>query len=316
MIPGVVGSSQYVLPLATVRSASFGGASAVAAPSPASDKNNYYAYNTNTNKVEVTNPFIANAYTDMADSTLQATTSTFNTITYENGRFFFTNFGNNRINTWVNPGDTISSITVTSTPRIIRWFPAMNAWVSIGNSGRVSTSTNGTTWTNRTAIGTLNLSAMATDGTTLVIAGGGGTMYSTVSTDPGSISWTTRTSSFGSTAIRSIEYKNGNWVATGSLGTVAYSTNGTSWTQKTTGAQTSGDSSDVMGAVYHMGRWVIVTSGTASSTNSYGIRSNTSDPSGSWTVVSSTLNSTTSRPFSDGKYVFWISDGGSMRYSR
>ena len=318
MIPGVVGSSQYVVPASSLKEVTFGNGTSVGVYQPTYNKVDYFVYDSTPSDLMDATPFPTSTFTDFDTATLNATTNNNNNAAYENGRFFYCNFGASRVYTFTTSSDSVASITVTGM-RAIKWFAPMSAWVGVGTSGAVATSTDGTTWTARTAIGTANLNTLETDGTTLVAAGATGTMYSTTSTLPGSISWTSRTSSFGTSAIRTITYSpintNSNkWVATGALGTVAYSINGTSWTQKSTGISAS---TDVMGAVYHMGRWVINNLvATASGSTAQVVRSNSNDPSGSWTVVSSAQPSDASRPFSDGKYIMWVTYGGKLRYAR
>jgi len=316
VIPGVVGSSQYVVPASSLKEVTFGDATSVGVYQVAYDKADYFVYDSIPSDLMDATPFVTNTFTDFDTATLNSTTNNNNNATYENGRFFFCNFGANAIYSFTNSSGTISTASVTGI-RVVKWVPQMSAWVGVGTSGAVATSTNGTTWTARTSAGTSNFNTLETDGTTLVAAGQNGVMYSTVSTNPASISWTVRTSSFGTNGIRTVRYSaistNSNrWVASGELGTVAYSTNGTTWTQKTTGISTS---VDAIGAVYHMGRW-IVNNVVASGNTAQVIRSNTNDPSGSWTVVSSTQPPNATRLFSDGKYIMWVTYGGKLRYSR
>ena len=314
MIPGVVGSSQYVVPLSSVKEVTFGNASSIGAVQPAYDKKDYFVWDTNTSRIRDAEPFPTNIWGNFS-TTLLSTTARNNNFTYENGRFFFCNAGGNRIYSFADISSSVTTTTVTS-PRMVKWFAPMNAWVCVGLAGAIYTSTNGTTWTSRAAQGANGLQAMATDGTTLVIAGASGGMYSTSSTDPASISWTSRTSSFGANNILSLHYSeastNSNkWMASGNAGTAAYSSNGTTWTQKATGAPAT---QVVAGLTYHMGRWICVTVATTNDT--YLLRSDTNDPSSTWTTVSSTETSEASRIFSDGKYILWSVTGGKLKYAR
>lgn len=315
MIPGVVGSSQYVVPLSSVKNIQYGSSStASGAVQPAYDKNDYFVWDAGTSRIRDAKPFPTSTWTDYS-GTLNSTTARNNNFTYENGRFFFCNAGGNVIYSF---SDISSSVTTTSVTgaRMVKWFPPMNAWVCVGLVGAIYTSTNGTTWTSRTAQGTDGLQAMATDGTTLVVAGGNGVMYSTTSTNPASISWTSRTSSFGTSNILSLHYaqqstNTNKWMATGAAGTAAYSSNGTTWTQKATGAPAT---QTVAGLTYHMGRWICVTVATTNTT--YLLRSDTNDPSSTWTTVSSTETAEAGKIFSDGKYVLWPVSGGKLKYAR
>lgn len=314
MIPGVSSSSQYVVPLSSVKDVTFGNSLSIGAVQPAYDKNNYFVWDTGVSKIRDASPFPTSTWTDFS-VVLNSTTARNNNLTYENGRFFFCNAGGNIIYSFANISSSITTTSVTGA-RMVRWFAPMNAWVCVGLSGAIYTSTDGTTWTSRTAQGTNGLQAMATDGTTLVVAGASGAMYSTTSTDPASISWTSRTSSFGATNIFSLHYSeqttNSNkWMASGALGTAAYSSDGTTWTQKATGAPAT---QTVAGLTYHMGRWICATVATTNTT--YLLRSDTNDPSSTWTTVSSTETAEASKLFSDGKYILWSADGGKLKYAR
>lgn len=99
-------------------------------------------------------------------------------------------------------------------------------------------------------------------------------IYST--TDPTGANWTARTSSFGASGtINEVVYGNGYFVAVGSNSKVAYSTDGTTWTQKTTGIT----STNVQSVVYHRGKFFII------GDDFLIYRSNTSDPSGTWSSM-------------------------------
>jgi frataxin-like iron-binding protein CyaY len=78
--------------------------------------------------------------------------------------------------------------------------------------------------------------------------------------------WTSRTSGFGANTIQSVSYGNGLWVAVGNNGTITTSTDGTTWT-----ARTSNMSTNTINAVeYANSIWVAVGDG-GGSTNTGGI---------------------------------------------
>ena len=314
MITGVVGSSQYVVPLSSVKEVTFGDSTSIGVVQPSSDKITYFVWDAGLYKIRDAQPFPTSAWTDFSGVINNVTNRNAN-FTYENGRFLFCAAGENKIFSFSNVSDSLNTVGITGA-NIARWFPPMNAWVAVGSTGRVWTSTDGTTWTSRTAPTSSNFVTLATDGTTLVAAGASGVMFSTTSTDPASITWTSRTSSFGTNGIRALHYSkettNSNkWMATGNAGTAAYSSDGTTWTQKTTGAPAT---QAVNGLTYHMGRWICVT--TATTNDTYILRSDTNDPSSTWTTVSSTQTAEASRIFSDGKYVLWSVIGGKLKYAR
>jgi len=154
-----------------------------------------------------------------------------------------------------------------------------NIYLAGGDGGKLATSTDGTTWTARTAnVSTNTIQAVAygngkyvvvtgyivnstqlgssTDGTTWtgqnpgmladiygvaygaglwVIAGGGGK----IRTSPDLVTWTARTSQFGTDIIYGLKYIDGVFVAVGDVGKVSTSTDGTTWTSRTSGFSTS-----------------------------------------------------------------------------
>jgi hypothetical protein len=312
VIPGIVGSSQYVVPFSSIKEVNFGQSTSSASIPPVSDGYNYVVYDQAQSDIMSATPYPNSTYSDVYTTQVTTTTNPQNYAKYENGSFFITNTVNLHIYKFETVGGTISTGTLTAGARTVRWFAPMNAWVAGGVGGRIWTSTDGTTWTLRTSPAAFNINGMATDGTTLAVGGASGNIWTTTSTDSAAISWTQRTSSFGTTDLSDMEYHGGNWVAIAEAGKVAYSTNATTWTQKTTGGSTS---KTCQGVTYHMGRWLIVTLGFLSN-NGETIRSNTSDPSGSWTVVTSNQNIQCTRIFSDGRYAFWTIGGGKLRYSR
>lgn len=142
-------------------------------------------------------------------------------------------------------------------------------YVTCGESNKVASSPDGVTWTQRTsglATGDIN-AAIYADGRFVVAGAGGGCAYSAngtswtvggaisgmttsglaygaglyvavgnlgqLLTSPTAVTWTSRTSSFGSSAMLSVVYGAGVFVATGDNGKIATSPNGITWTQRT-----------------------------------------------------------------------------------
>jgi len=62
---------------------------------------------------------------------------------------------------------------------------------------------------------------------------------SAVLTSPDAITWTTRTTTFGTTIVRSVAYGNGLWVAAGDTGQLRTSTDAITWTTQTSNFGTS-----------------------------------------------------------------------------
>jgi hypothetical protein len=114
-------------------------------------------------------------------------------------------------------------------------------WVAVGASGKIATSVNGTSWTQRTS-GTTNPLYSSAYGNGLYVVGGSGTPNIFTATNPTS-TWTGRTSTISSSGIiwlnDAIYYApdqaiwvigfDGQFTST-STGTLAYSTDGTTWT--------------------------------------------------------------------------------------
>lgn len=309
MITGVVGSSQYVVPFSSIKEVTFGQSTSVVSLPPVSDGYNFVVYDQAQSDIMSATPYPNSTYSDVYTTQVSSTTLSNSNSRYENGLFLITSSENSHIYTFQTVGGTITTSTVANA-RCVRWFAPMNAWVAAGNNGVFYTSTNGSSWTSRTVPAVFTINAMATNGTTLAVAGVSGDLYTTTSTNPASISWTSRTSSFGSTTIRDLEYHGGYWVAVADSGKVAYSTNATTWTQKATG---TGTEKNCFGVTYHMGRWLVIVNGPSSSGET--VRSDTTDPSGSWTIASSNEPACT-KISSDGRYAFWVVTGGKLRYTR
>ena len=143
---------------------------------------------------------------------------------------------------------------ITGSIQAIVWDGTNSKFIGVGSrsagSYRSMYSTNGTTWT-ASLTGSQQLNAVATNAGTTVAVGNSADMQT--STD-GGVTWTSQTSSFGSTTIRSVAYFNGIWFAGGDSGTLATSTDTINWTQRTS---TFG-SSAVKSFGYYNGKYYIV----------------------------------------------------------
>ena len=79
------------------------------------------------------------------------------------------------------------------------------------------------------------------------------------------LTWTQRTSSFGTTAIRALAYGGGQWVAVGDSGKLATSPDGVTWTQRTSSFGTTA----ILAVAYGGGQWVAAGNAGALATSSY-----------------------------------------------
>lgn len=146
-------------------------------------------------------------------------------------------------------------------------------WVAVGDGGDLATSesTTASSWTSRTSsFGATNINYVKADGQgTYVAVGDAGKL----ATSQDGITWTQRTSSFGTDIIRAVAYGNGYWVAVGAGPKLATSPDGITWTQRTHGFL-----STIQNIYYGNGLWVAISTGA--------IRTAT-DPTGTWTARTS-----------------------------
>lgn len=159
-----------------------------------------------------------------------------------------------------------------------------------GNSGKYLT-TNGTTaswgtiaqplnWTQRRNPANTNaLNVIQYNGSNLYVAAGS---TGILTTSPDGITWTDRTSGFGTDTIRSVGFGNGLWVAVGDTGKITTSTDGITWTARTANMGTN----TIYDVKYANGVWVAVGAGGGTS-NTGGITYSTDGIT--WTRKSQSL---------------------------
>lgn len=128
------------------------------------------------------------------------------------------------------------------------------------------------------AAATYAVNYIASDGTNFVAVGDNGYLYE--SSD--GITWTSRTSGFGSNDIDCVAFGNGLWVAVGQNGTIATSTDRVTWTTRTSNMSTN----QINFVAYVNSNWVAVGAG-GGTTNTGGVTY--SSDGITWTRVNQSL---------------------------
>jgi hypothetical protein len=189
-------------------------------------------------------------------------------------------------------GNTVKYLTTNGTAKSWGTVSQYALPSQTGNAGKFLT-TNGTSeswgtvaqpisWTPRfqpsSSIGAINV--IEYNGSNLwVMATTSGLLY----TSPDAITWTARTSQFGSNEIKSIVYANGLWVAVGGNSTISTSSDGITWTARTSNFAAN---QDINAVAYGNGVWVAVGQG-GGTTNTGGITYSTDGIT--WTRKSQSL---------------------------
>lgn len=192
----------------------------------------------------------------------------------------------------------------------VKWADVTTLPSQTGNSGKYLT-TNGTaaswgtagyTFTNRkgATLGANQIRGIAYNGSNLWVAvSNGGYLFSS----PNAITWTSRTSGFGSTDIRGVAYGNGLFVAYGSNGIITTSTDGTTWTARTSGFGTN----YIAYAVYSNSLWVAVGNGASAGTG--GITTSTDGLTWTKQTVPTPIGTYLNHVYYANGY--WVAVGGS-----
>jgi len=121
--------------------------------------------------------------------------------------------------TWTSPSSTLTSYAmnaVTATGDLI---------VIVGDHGTIFTSTNGSTWTQRTSGTTANLNDVVAGDSLYVLVGDAGL----IKTSTNGITWTTR-SSGTSQKLNGVTYDGTSYVVVGDSNVIITSTDGSTWT--------------------------------------------------------------------------------------
>lgn len=147
----------------------------------------------------------------------------------------------------------------------------LGTWVTVGASGKIASSTDGITWTQRTSqFSTSPISWVAYGGGTWVASGNAGKL----STSTDGVTWTAvapATSGWSTSyAVGNVAYGNGVWVGVNANGTVRTATDPTgAWTSRTNplGSRQHWCEYNPSLAIWSMGGESSSTAGMASSTN-------------------------------------------------
>jgi len=203
-------------------------------------------------------------------------------------------------------GTTWSSRT-SSTPNILNEVTYGNStFVLVGTTGTIITSSDGISWTSRTSGTSRSLEGITYGNSTFVVVGS-----ETILTSSDATTWTSRTSG---TSLSGVTYGNSTFLAVGGTGTILTSSdNGTSWTSRT-----SGTSKELRGIIYANSTFVtvgdngtILTSGDGTSwtARTSGIASN--DPDESNELYGVTYGNNTFVTVGDSGYILTSSNGNS-----
>ena len=110
-------------------------------------------------------------------------------------------------------------------------------FVAVGAGGRIETSANGATWTQRTSPDSNELRCVGWNGSVFVVGGGNGALH----TSPDGIAWTARTLGY-SNQVNAVAYGNGRWLAADSNNRVLESLDqGVTWSLIFTNSNTFND---------------------------------------------------------------------------
>lgn len=306
MIPGITGSSQYVVPLSgTYYSSAPGGSDGIYAPMfDGVDK--WYLFARGQGDVMVSSPH-PNSFVDGSNSGWATTGSTGAKTAVENGWMIVTNNTGLSMGPVPLTGAGASGNSSLSGPfNDAIYFKS--AWYAFGDAGRwARTTTMPSGWVSQTVFsGASDIYCVATDGNTMVVGCAAGKIFYTTN----GTAWTqVTTSSFGTSNVQRLVYANGYWVAAGQAGTCGWSTTGTSgWAQVTTGSTSDGGL-----LTFHMGRWVVIGAGTETPKVSAD-----GTPNSTWSASNATAVSggRSNRKASSNAYISWVGSTGTIFYGR
>lgn len=189
-------------------------------------------------------------------------------------------------------------------------YNGSNLWVAVATDGVLMSSSDATTWTNRTSGFGVNTILKVAYGNGLWVAVGGN---GTLATSSDGTTWTVRTSNMGANDIADVVYANSVWVAVGqgggttNTGGIIYSTDGITWTRKSQSLTVGASYNSV---IWNGTNWIV---GADHSTNNYLYAST---PSGTWTAGASGTAASIMQIFWDGtRHIAVTSSTGATSFS-
>ncbi len=181
----------------------------------------------------------------------------------------------------------IDSLKITS-------LVVLPSYVAVGQSGKIITSSDGTTWNNRTSGTSVNLIGITYGNSKFLTLTGlmdnGTASPATVLTSANGTSWASTSATCSScgtddVSISDVTYGNSTYVAVGQSGKILTSSDGTSWTSRT-----SGTTSSPIGITYGNSKFLTMT-GTMDDGTDSPATVLTSANGTSWTSTSVTCSS-------------------------
>lgn len=170
----------------------------------------------------------------------------------------------------------LANYTTNESANNVTWVQALGLWVVVSSLGKIHTSPDAVTWTERTSGTTNSLFGITFANGVLVIVGGSGTIL----TSTNGTSYTVRTSNVTGVAFSSVAYHSGVWLAvstTASLKGSRSTDNGVTWTAVTVTSTGFANSISVISS--NIGFVITVSSGSG------GVFKSTTGGTGSWTYV-------------------------------
>lgn len=194
---------------------------------------------------------------------------------------------------------TLPNYTNSESASAIRWVQQLGLWVVASSLGKIHTSPDAVTWTERSSPTTNGINQIDFANGVLVLVGASGTII----TSANGINYTLRSSGVTGISLVSVGFYNGVWLATGTTapsGGSRSTDNGVTWSAVTL---TSAAFNNVVRVVVSNIGFVI----TASS-GSGGIFTSTTGATGSWVYVGHRSLSLDSPTF-NGEFYMFVSSG-------